>query len=353
MKLILDFERRSEELLRNKTELERNRKEFSTIKAQFISLETRIKEFNQTTFDPNELIQLKDKLKLLYQTQEKIKHIENSSQKIPALTQEKESKLVEISTLQTELKDIKQQGIDLNFDKNDFIKVKGNYDSSFNEMRILEKEYSSISSSLYSAKKDLDVFNQTIEKNKENLVLLNSRKAEFKILLYLEEVYKNYKIERLSKLAPTISTIMKNLLIQLTDGKYDLVELDEHFNVFVYRNNIRQPLHLFSGGEKKLISLVQRLAISHIIVSKTSKKKFEYLGLDEVLGSMDEERQESILEGLRRLNDIFKQIVIVSHNSNLNELFDYTLRISQNADLSSSLSWDEDWDEEQIMNKII
>jgi DNA repair exonuclease SbcCD ATPase subunit len=68
---------------------------------------------------------------------------------------------------------------------------------------------------------------------------------------------------------------------------------------------------------------------------------------------MDEERQESILEGLRRLNDIFKQIVIVSHNSNLNELFDYTLRISQNADLSSSLSWDEDWDEEQIMNKII
>jgi DNA repair exonuclease SbcCD ATPase subunit len=166
-------------------------------------------------------------------------------------------------------------------------------------------------------------------------------------------VLQKYKTKQLSSLAPTIAGIMKNYLSYLTEGKYDLVELDEHYNIFVYRNNIRQPFHLFSGGEKKLISLVQRLAISQILISKTSKKKFEFLAFDEALGMLDEDRQTNIVETLEKLTSKFSQIFLISHSSTIHDMFKYRLMVKQNADLSSTIYWENEWNEEAIKEKVI
>lgn len=188
-------------------------------------------------------------------------------------------------------------------------------------------------------KRDIAELESRKKENDEKLSELASKTKEFKNLLYLDEAFKVYKVKKLSEISPAISMTMSSLLGYLTDGKYDKVTLDEDYNVFVNRNGQDQPYHMFSGGEKKLFSLVQRLAISQIITRQRSTNNFEFLALDEVVGSFDSDKQFTVLESLQKINGIFKQIFMITHNQDLNTMFDFALEVEQNSDLSSNIKW--------------
>jgi len=63
---------------------------------------------------------------------------------------------------------------------------------------------------------------------------------------------------------------------------------------------------------------------------------------------MDNDRQDSIIEMLRNLNETFPQILIVAHNEHVKELFDYVLEIKQDKDGFSTFQWNMDWDEDEV-----
>lgn len=194
----------------------------------------------------------------------------------------------------------------------------------------------------------IDNINQTIEENKDILSSIKKKEKEMVILSKLDEVYKGYKTDRLNKLSPALSAIMSEYIKDITNDKYTQIELDDKYNIFIYRNGVKNPLEFYSGGEKKLAALCQRLAISELIVSQTGQLKFDMLAMDEVLGAMDNERQDSIMDMLRNLNDTFSQILIVAHNDHAKELFDHILEIKQDKDGFSYVTWATVWDEEEV-----
>src|SRR5690606_32916406 len=83
------------------------------------------------------------------------------------------------------------------------------------------------------------------------------------------------------------------LRTELTDGRYTQLEIDEKYDVLVLDEGEEKPV--ISGGEEDIVNLVLRLAISQMIAER-SGHPLSVLILDEVLGSLDLERRDNVIQ---------------------------------------------------------
>ncbi|WP_088362519.1 AAA family ATPase [Bacillus cereus] len=313
--------------------------DFQNDKQFYLSTQKQYEELEDVTFDLTAFNDLSNKITELQAKKERYNYISAVIANESPLKEQKNEVIKRIDEIKDQIKHIEKDIESLNFDENTYKEFQSNINESVAALRNSEKEYSYLNENMKSFEIQL---NQLLEEEKENELKqkeLDSRKHQLGLLLMTEEIYKNYKIDRMSKIAPSIARIMEDLISFMTNGKYDRVDLDDHYNIFVYRNGIKQPFHLFSGGEQKMIALCMRLAVSRILLSQGNHRRFDYLALDEVLGSMDENRQVSIVNALKKLLAVFKQIFMITHNSNIKDLFDYTLQVEQSNDLSSRAFW--------------
>jgi exonuclease SbcC len=116
------------------------------------------------------------------------------------------------------------------------------------------------------------------------------------------------------RVGPLLADTTERLLSQVTDGKYDRVRFDENYGIEVYDGDEAFELTGFSGGERDVVSLCARLAMSELIGSAALRPP-RFLVLDEVFGSLDSERRAQLLGTLGALasSGHFQQVFIVSH----------------------------------------
>ena len=86
------------------------------------------------------------------------------------------------------------------------------------------------------------------------------------------------------------------------------------------------PKPVISGGEEDLANLVLRLAISQMIAERAGQS-FSLLVLDEVFGSLDESRRHNVVELLRRLQDRFEQVILITHIESVREGLDRVIAV--------------------------
>ena len=80
------------------------------------------------------------------------------------------------------------------------------------------------------------------------------------------------------------------------------------------------------GGEEDLANLVLRLAISQMIAERAGQP-FSLLILDEIFGSLDEDRRVAVVDLLRSLADRFPQVILITHIDSVREGFDRVVRV--------------------------
>ena len=135
------------------------------------------------------------------------------------------------------------------------------------------------------------------------------------------------------ELRPEIGDIASGFLTALTDSRYNVLELDETYNVTVLENS--NPKHVISGGEEDIANLCLRLAISQLIAERAGRS-FSLLILDEVFGSLDEDRRENVVKLLHGLHDRFEQVIIVTHIEGLLGL-DQVISVRYDEETGSSI----------------
>jgi exonuclease SbcC len=126
------------------------------------------------------------------------------------------------------------------------------------------------------------------------------------------------------QLRPELAEIASRFLDDLTDGRYTHLEFDEEYRLTVMEEGL--PKSVISGGEEDLCNLVLRLAISQMIAERAGQA-FSLLVLDEVFGSLDEARRANVVELLRRLNDRFEQVIVITHIEQVREGLDRLLLV--------------------------
>ncbi|MCI0530882.1 MAG: SMC family ATPase, partial [candidate division Zixibacteria bacterium] len=157
--------------------------------------------------------------------------------------------------------------------------------------------------------------------------------------LYLEKldsVLSDFKLYLIGRIRPALSRIARQLMSEMTDGKYSELELDENYDLFIYDGGQKFKLERFSGGEQDLANLCLRLAIS-ILITESAGTDFSFIILDEVFGSQDQHRKENILKALEGLRTRFRQIFLITHIDDIKDQVESLINVFENEDGTSRL----------------
>ena len=144
-----------------------------------------------------------------------------------------------------------------------------------------------------------------------------------KIKLSLSE----FKTKLNSKIAPRISQIASQMYATITKGKYQYIEVNNDFDFFIYDEGKCYPIERFSGGEIDLANLVLRIAISKTLGELSGGGNIGFLAFDEVFGSQDEERRIRIMEAFHTISESYRQIFLISHETEIKEMFERVVEL--------------------------
>jgi exonuclease SbcC len=148
--------------------------------------------------------------------------------------------------------------------------------------------------------------------------------AERRVHDELDTAYGELRTELNARLRPELGEIAGAFLTDLTDDRYSEFELDENYEIILIGGGV--PRQVISGGEEDLANLVLRLAVSQLIAER-SGQPFSLLVLDEVFGSLDEQRRMNVVELLRRLQDRFEQVIVITHIDGVRDGLDRVLEV--------------------------
>ena len=131
-----------------------------------------------------------------------------------------------------------------------------------------------------------------------------------------------------------MSELASAFLTELTDDRYDELELDDSYNLTVIEDGVPKPV--ISGGEEDSANLCLRLAISQMIAERAGQS-FSLLILDEVFGSLDEARRQNVVELLRGLQDRFEQVILITHIEQVREGLDRVIHVRYDEESGMSV----------------
>ena len=138
-------------------------------------------------------------------------------------------------------------------------------------------------------------------------------------IMVLEPLLLEFQDQLLSRIRPILENETGKLLHKISEGKYSDVELDQNYKIFIYDKGEKYGINRFSGGEQDLVGLCLRLAISRVIAEKSGSRKMNFLILDEIFASQDDDRRQKILTAMHTLSSQFRQLFLVTHVSDIKD----------------------------------
>jgi exonuclease SbcC len=150
----------------------------------------------------------------------------------------------------------------------------------------------------------------------------------------LDRAYTDLRTDLNVQLRPEMSELASAFLAELTDARYDELELDDSYNLTVLEDGVPKPV--ISGGEQDIANLCLRLAISQMIAERAGQT-FSLLILDEVFGSLDESRRQNVVALLRGLQDRFEQVILITHIEQVREGLDRVISVRYDEERGSSV----------------
>jgi DNA repair protein SbcC/Rad50 len=149
-------------------------------------------------------------------------------------------------------------------------------------------------------------------------------KADFLLNQELDGAFSDLRTDLNTTMRPDLSDLGSRFLRDLTSGRFTEMELDEDYLPRIVEDG--EPQAVLSGGEEDVVSLSLRLAISQMIAERAGQP-LSLLVLDEIFGSLDEERRSAVLDLLRRLADRFPQVILITHIDSVRDGFDRVVRL--------------------------
>jgi len=122
-----------------------------------------------------------------------------------------------------------------------------------------------------------------------------------------------------STVGPRLAAQAADLFGELTDHEYDRLEVDaDTYELQIRDAGVLHGMGRFSGSETDLANLALRVAISEHVRFQAGGA-VGLLVLDEVFGPLDDDRRERMLLALERLRGRFRQVLVVTHATEVKE----------------------------------
>ena len=270
------------------------------------------------------LIEKKNKLEPTYN---RLLSIQKLLEQIPQLQSNKESLKLQLQKLHSQLKAKEQELKEHKFSQETEAKTKQAYQEALKskESVHLAIKQSEVNEAKLTAQ--ISNFNATLESNNKQLAKLKSKQNDRDDYEKLKLFLTDFKTKINSQITPRISKIASEMFYDVTQGRYQLIEVDEEFNFYIFDEGKKYPIERFSGGEIDLANLILRIAISKTLNELNSNTNIGFLAFDEIFGSQDEERRYAIMESFNKISENYRQIFLISHEKEIKELFEFVIEL--------------------------
>ena len=210
-----------------------------------------------------------------------------------------------------------------------FARARESYERAEAASREAELQLASVEGDQKAARTAVEMAERRVRARDERSVRVDHIKSDLRLHDDLDDALQDLRLELNATMRPEIAERASAFLSDLTDGRYDELELDDQYRVLVVENGL--PKSVISGGEEDLVNLVLRLAISQMVAERAGQP-LSLLVLDEVFGSLDENRRHNVVELLRRLTGRFPQVILITHIESVKEGVDRVLRVEFDQD---------------------
>ncbi len=301
--------------------------EFAKVREKGIKNKQELETLKDVKYDEkhhNEELVKRDNLKPKY---EALLGIEKVIAQIPTLESELKTVETSISQSQEHIKQQEQNIKEHSYDAKEHEKQAELYVKVRKEKDDLAKSLSDERVKLKGVEGEINTLKSKLSRNEEQKkqlqVKLDDKNDYDKLKAFMGE-FKN-KIN--SQISPRISQLASEMYATITRGKYQLIEVSNEFDFFIYDDGVRYPIERFSGGEIDLANLVLRIAISKTLSELSGSGGVGFLAFDEVFGSQDEERRYEIMEAFHTIKEQYRQIFLISHESEIKEMFERVVEL--------------------------
>jgi exonuclease SbcC len=221
----------------------------------------------------------------------------------------------------------------------EFTAARAEFEPASAEMRAIELTVVQEESDAQNAAAALEVAQASAKELADRQRLLSDLNNTKRLHDELDRAYTDLRTDLNFQLRPELSELASAFLSDLTDGRYGELELDDNYDIKVLEDGVPKPV--ISGGEEDLANLVLRLAISQMIAERAGQP-FALLVLDEIFGSLDDLHRASVLDLLRRLQDRFEQVILITHIESVRDMLDHVIMVRFNEETSASVVTQQD-----------
>ncbi len=252
----------------------------------------------------------------------------------PVLLQERVAVFEAIGSVQLRLADLREARELAETSEAEFAKLREEFERVSEELRGAQLAAVSADGEATAARAAADNAERVAAELVERQRLLDELQKQKLLHDELDRAYTDLRTDLNFQLRPELSELASGFLSELTEGRYAELELDDQYNIVVLEDSVPKPV--ISGGEEDLANLVLRLAISQMIAERAGQP-FSLLVLDEIFGSLDELRRANVLDLLRKLQDRFEQIVLITHIESVRDGLDHVIGVSYDEERGASV----------------
>ncbi len=222
----------------------------------------------------------------------------------------------------------------LSFSEQTFGELRASHDAGAAELRTAELAAVAATGEASAAQASVTRADQARAEVAQAKAKLDALDREKRLHDELDRAYTDLRTDLNVQLRPEMSELASAFLIELTDARYDELELDDNYNLTVLEEGVPKPV--ISGGEQDIANLCLRLAISQMIAERAGQS-FSLLILDEVFGSLDEARRQNVVALLRGLQDRFEQVIVITHIESVREGLDRVISVRFDEETGTSV----------------
>jgi len=312
----------------------RRQKEIIALQRRLQEVQDEMQSIGVVNFDSARLEQMNAELRQVEARVEELTRLETNAGRLPEL----DRRLAEAQQQYLESKQ-KQDGLRaqlqaLQYNEEIYLTAKHAHDEANADYLRGEKELGGSKAQVAVAETEVRNLSEILDKARELQVAIARAKHEAIVLDSLQDHLKIFRTELAGRLRPLIADRASELLRLITAGRYSWLELDESYNIFLYDRRERYALSRFSGGEQDVANLCLRVAISQVIAQRTGKPPLQFIALDEIFGSLDEERKALVLAALQQLSHYFRQIFLITHVESIKESLPVVLQVEMVGEAS-------------------
>jgi len=300
------------------------------------SLQQVLRDLGEVEYDPSHHEELKKEFEHLEKLKQKSTELASQLKRLPQVekrTKELEKKLQELKQDEEKI----DEAISLlQFSEEEYKDVEKNLEEKRKEVHATELVLKDINHQMEMIGKEIEQIEEEIKNTIQLEQNIKGWEEEQRYLEKLDLLFSDFRVSLIGRIRPTLSRYAKTLFLELCENRYEDLELDEDYEIYIYDQGERLPISRFSGGETDLANLCLRIAIS-LLISESSQVGFSFIILDEIFGSQDTLRKENILNALARLKNRFRQIFLITHIDDIKDSVENLVYVTENEDGTSDL----------------